>query len=92
MIVVNDISAEMVVFLNIRKMKRRLRANIGVDNIGPSWLANESGMPKSKWAALDRTPQNMTIKTLRMVARGLHCTESELLSRVGLVGEYHDQS
>jgi len=81
---VEKFSIEMVVYLNVRKRISRLQQQTK-EVIGPSYLARESGVSKSLWAAIAKKPQAITLKTLQKMSVALQCTERDLVARQGVV-------
>jgi len=81
---VEKFSIEMVVYLNVRKRISRLQQQTK-EVIGPSYLARESGVSKSLWAAIAKRPQAITLKTLQKMSVALQCTERDLVARQGVV-------
>jgi len=81
---VEKFSIEMVVYLNVRKRISRLQQQTK-EVIGPSYLARESGVSKSLWAAIAKKPQRITLTTLQKMSVALQCTERDLVARQGVV-------
>lgn len=77
-------SIELVVYLNVRKRISRLQ-QATKEVIGPSYLARESGVSKSLWAAIAKKPQPITLRTLQKMSVALQCTERDLVARQGVV-------